>query len=257
MPHSINATTEPRDGSVFQSMLDVLLPPRCVLCYQPVQGHVALCGTCWEGLSFIDGPICQRTGTPLPYDLGPETVSLNAMMRPPAYDCARAALIYDGAARLLIRRFKFHDRLELRQLLLPFMLRAGADFWPDADVIMPVPLHWTRLLMRRYNQSAELARGLSKHTQIPMQVNWLRRVKRTRQQIGLTRPMRKQNLQGAFAIAPRHRAKLKDKHVVLVDDVLTTGATVEACAKICRRAGVAKISVLTAARVVMPEIVHI
>ena len=234
-----------------------LLPPRCAMCAVTVTRAPALCGSCWEGLTFIEGPVCARTGAPLPYDLGPQTVSLGAMIRPPAYDVARAALSYDATARELIKKLKFANRPELAAMMVPWMYRAGRDILEDADCLLPVPLHWTRLLARRYNQSAELGRGLARLGNVALRVDVLKRVKRTRQQVGLTRPMRKKNLQGAFAVAKSRRAVVTDRHVVLVDDVLTTGATVEACAKVLRRAGAAKVSVLTVARVVMPERVHI
>lgn len=243
--------------NILAEIADFLLPPRCALCGVTVVQAPALCGACWEGLVFIDGPVCARTGAPLPYDLGPQTVSLGAMMRSPAYDVARAAVSYDASARDLIRKLKFNNRLELAAFMVPWMVRAGAHILRDADYLVPVPLHWTRLLSRRYNQSAELARHIARLARVPMRVDMLKRIKRTRQQYGLTRAMRRRNLQGAFAVPKAQRLMLADQHVVLVDDVLTTGATVEACAKVLRRAGAAKVSVLTVARVVMPERVHI
>ncbi len=244
-------------NSFWVPLLDFLLPPRCANCGVLVTSMPTLCGTCWEGLTFINNPVCRRTGAPLPYDLGTETVSLNAMLRPPAYDQARAAMTYDATARLLIRKLKFNNRLDLAPLMASWLIRIGAAILKDADFIHPVPLHWSRLLRRRYNHSAELARYLSKHANVPMHVNVLKRVKRTRQQIGLTRAMRKKNLRGAFGVMAKNKPLVIDKHIVLIDDVLTTGATAEACARTLRRAGAAKVSVLTVARVVMPEIVHI
>jgi len=255
MTPRLNMTKDTR--TLFTELVNFLLPPRCTLCGVTVARAPALCGSCWEGLTFIDGPVCYRTGAPLPYDLGPQTVSLGAMMYPPAYDAARAAVSYDAAARDLIRKLKFSNRPELAALLVPWMVRAGRPILKDADYLVPVPLHWSRLLARRYNQSAELARRLALLAGVPMRVDLLKRVKRTRQQVGLTRPMRRKNLQGAFAVPQNRKVSVIDKHMVLVDDVLTTGATVEACAKVLRRAGAAKVSVLTAARVVMPERVHI
>ncbi|MDD9798531.1 MAG: ComF family protein [Alphaproteobacteria bacterium] len=237
--------------------LDFFLPPRCATCDIVLARAPALCGQCWSKLDFIDGPICNRTGAPLPFDLGPQTISLNAMRHPPAYHHARAALYYTDTARVLIRRFKFHDRPELANLMVPWLLRAGEKLLAHADIIMPVPLHWTRLFGRRFNQSAELARKLADLTGIDMQVEWLRRTRRTPQQIGLTRADRRKNLRGAFTVPKKYYRFLRGKQVVLIDDVMTTGATVEACAKVLRRVGVAQINVLTVARVVLPETVHI
>lgn len=241
----------------FQAGLDVLLPSRCEVCTAELAEDMVLCGACWQALYFIDGPICYRTGAPLPFTLGPETVSLAAMMKPPRYDRARAAVHYKETARMLVHRLKFHDRPEVAALLVSYMMRAGADLLAENPIIVPVPLHFSRLLRRRYNQSAELARRLAKTTQCAYNPRLLRRVKRTSPQVGLTRVMRRDNLRGAFSVATDSKNDIKNKKVLLIDDVMTTGATVEACATVLRRAGAAKVDVLTFARVVMSEIVHI
>lgn len=244
--------------------LDVLLPPRCVACAEELAADNGLCGLCWQGLDLIDGPLCYHTGVPLPFSLGDaaaDTVSLGAMMRPPRYDRARAAVYYQNTARGLVNRLKFYDMPEVANFLVPLMQRAGADILADASakttVILPVPLHFTRLLHRRYNQSAELARRLAALTDLPYEPRLLKRGRRTSQQIGLTRAKRRDNLRGAFFVTEKGKNAIAGKQVLLIDDVMTTGATVEACAKALRRAGAAKIDVLTFARVVMPQRVHI
>ena len=194
---------------------------------------------------------------PPPFDLGPQSVSLSAMRFPPAYDRARSALIYNGTARQLIHRFKFHNRPEIAALLAPWLQASGKDLLHDADYLIPVPLHLFRLVSRRYNQSAELARRLSQLSGVPMKVEWLRRVKKTSQQVGMTRDMRQKNLKGAFEVIPNKVAALEGKKVVLIDDVITTGSTVTACAKTLRKVWVALIDVLSVARVVMHESVAV
>ena len=153
------------------------------------------------------------------------------MRFPPAYDRARSALIYNGTARQLIHRFKFHNRPEIATLLATWLQASGKDLLHDADYLIPVPLHLFRLVSRRYNQSAELARRLSQLSGVPMKVEWLRRVKKTSQQVGKTRDMRQKNLKGAFEVIPNKVAALEGKKVVLIDDVITTGSTVTAYAK--------------------------
>ena len=172
----------------------------------------ALCPTCWKDLHFINSPICARTGVPPPFDLGPQSVSLSAMRFPPAYD---SALIYNGTARQLIHRFKFHNRPEIAALLAPWLQASGKDLLHDADYLIPVPLHLFRLVSRRYNQSAELARRLSQLSGVPMKVEWLRRVKKTSQQVGMTRDMRQKNLKGAFEVIPNKVAALEGKKLFL------------------------------------------
>ncbi len=235
--------------------LDTLLPPRCQACANLVARDKALCGVCWQGLSLIDAPICDRTGAPLPFALGDKTVSLAAMHHPPKYDRARAAVHYKETGRVLVHRLKFHDMPEMADFLVGYMMRAGADVLADKPLILPVPLHFTRLWKRRYNQSAELARRLARRAGLDYAPHILRRVKPTKAQIGLTRAKRRNNLRGAFAV--RGKNAIVGKQVLLIDDVMTTGATAEACAMVLRRAGAAKIDVLTFARVVRPEIVSI
>ena len=240
-----------------ECVVDFLLPHRCSVCMAELATAQALCPTCWKDLHFIKSPICARTCVPLPFDLGPQSVSLSAMRFPPAYDRARSALIYNGTARQLIHRFKFHNRPEIAALLAPWLQASGKDLLHDADYLIPVPLHLFRLVSRRYNQSAELARRLSQLSGAPMKVEWLRRVKKTSQQVGMTRDMRQKNLKGAFEVIPNKVAALEGKKVVLIDDVITTGSTVTACAKTLRKVGVARIDVLSVARVVMHESVEV
>jgi len=170
-------------------------------------------------------------------DLGAKTISLAARIRPPPYRMARAAFAYDGSAADLIKRFKFSDRPDLAKFLAPHMARAGQEINDPEAVYVPVPLHHWRLLARRFNQSAELCRALSVLTHYPMLLNVLLRIRPTRQQIGLNREGRRRNLSGAFAIAPKRAALIRDKPVILVDDVLTTGATIEACSRTLLKAG--------------------
>ena len=240
-----------------EQLADFLLPRRYSVCMTELATAPALCLTCWMDLHFIQSPICARTGVPLPFDLGPESVSLSAMRFPPAYDRARSALIYNGTARQLIHKFKFHNRPEIADLLTPWLETCGQDLLKDADYLIPVPLHLFRIVSRRYNQSAELARALSKSSGVPMKVEWLRRVKKTSQQVGMTRDMRRKNLKGAFEVKPNKVHALEGKNVILIDDVITTGSTLTACAKTLRKAGVARIDVLSVARVVMHETVAV
>lgn len=245
----------------WQELIDYLVPPSCPLCRTPLQVHNSLCGKCWREIDFITAPYCYRTGVPLPYEAGQnvphKTISLPALLYPPPYERARAALYYEGAAPLLIRALKFYDRPEIATLLAQWMARAGQEFWQQSahenTWIMPVPLHPRRLLWRRYNQAAELCRALAGYHDIPILFDGLVRVRPTRRQVGLTRTRRMRNLGRAFAIRPSIKDSLYGARVILIDDVITTGTTIEACAKILRRAGVAQIDVLAAARVVLPE----
>lgn len=238
--------------------LDWLLPPLCLACRSPVGAHGALCPSCWRRVAFISAPVCDRLGTPLPFDLGPGALSPAAIARPPAFDRARAAFRFDDVGRALIHGLKYGDRLEIAGPLAGWMARAGREVLADADALIPVPLHWTRLVMRRFNQAAELTRHLSALTGIANEPLLLRRARRTAHQVGLTRAQRLDNVAGAFRVAEDRKAWIGGRRLVLVDDVFTTGATIEACARVLRRAGAARIDVLTAARVVDgPFAIHI
>jgi ComF family protein len=243
--------------------LDALLPPQCLACGELVGEPGALCGPCWGGLNFIAAPLCKSCGRPFEFDpsggasftngANDETVCGACIARPPLFSAARSALAYDDASRRLILGFKRADRTHAAPAFARWMARAGAPLLADADIVAPVPLHWSRLLARRYNQSALLANALAKQTGKTALPDLLRRRRRTPSQGGLGRLARFRNVAGAFSVAPRHRTALADRKVLLIDDVLTTGATVEACAKVLLRAGAAQVSVLTLARVLRPE----
>lgn len=233
-----------------RQVLDWLLPPLCLACRNPVGDHGALCPACWSKVDYIEAPVCDRLGTPMPFDLGPGALSPAAIANPPAFDRARAAFRFDTVGRALIHGLKYGDRLEIAPALAGWMARAGREILADADALVPVPLHWSRLLRRRFNQAAELTRHLSERTGIANEALVLKRRRRTLHQVGLTRAQRLDNVAGAFAVEPERRGWVTGMKLVLVDDVLTTGATIEACARVLRRAGAARIDVLTAARVV-------
>ena len=163
---------------------------------------------------------------------------------------ARAGAIYDDGSRSLILAFKLGDRTEAAAALARWLLRAGEDLLADADLIVPVPLHRWRLWRRRFNQSAMLALALARESGVEAAVDLLVRRRATRTQRGLSAGERRRNVAGAFALRPGHAERVREARVVLVDDVLTTGATVEEAARVLRRAGAARIDVLTLARVV-------
>ena len=189
----------------------------------------------------------------MPIDLGEETISPLARAQPPPYDQARAVFAYKDSGAAVIKRMKFGDRPELVQLLAQLIYSRLPHMLPRYALLLPEPLHRRRLLWRRFNQSAELCRHIGELSGQSMALEAVSRIRPTRQQIGLTRAGRKRNLRGAFAVPDSQKHRLKGRAVVIVDDVLTTGATVEAMARILRRAGAAPINVVTAARVVLPE----
>jgi len=232
------------------AVLDVALPPVCAACREPLGDGDGLCASCWSRLSFIAPPFCPRLGIPFVYDPGPGLLSMEAIAAPPSYDRARAAVRYDDIARDLVHALKYGDRLDLAPVMGRWMARAGAELLDGAEALVPVPLHWRRQWARRVNQSAALAAGIGRIAGVGVVTGALRRARATPQQVGLSKTERAANVQGAFRVAPERRAEIEGRRLVLVDDVLTSGATVEACAKALLRAGAAHVDVLVFARVV-------
>jgi ComF family protein len=230
--------------------LDAALPPLCPCCRDPLGEGAGLCAACWAKLAFIEPPYCARLGIPFAYDPGPGLISIEAIANPPAYDRARAAVRYDDIARHLVHAFKYGDRLDLTPMLGRWMARAGRELTAEADALVPVPLHWRRLWARRFNQSAALAGAVSQLTSVPVLHEALKRVRSTAQQVGLDKTERAINVQGAFRVAPEHKAEIAGRRLILVDDVLTSGATTDACARALLRAGAGHVDVLVFARVV-------
>lgn len=232
------------------SAIGVVYPPSCVACHAATDTAQALCPQCWAGIGFIERPYCERLGTPFAVDLGSGLLSPAAIADPPVFARARAVCRFEGTARELVHRLKYDDRLELSLTLGRMMTQAGRELLGESGLIVPVPLHRTRLWSRRFNQAAALADTVSKLSGVAHAPHLLERVKRTRQQVGLTKAQRADNLQGAFRVPDAARPLLEGRSILLIDDVLTTGSTVNASARALLRAGAAQVDVLTFARVV-------
>jgi ComF family protein len=238
-------------GAVLRAALDLALPPLCASCREPVEGR-GLCPSCWSKLSFITRPYCERLGIPFAYDPGPGILSMEAIADPPAYNRGRAAVRFDEISRALVHSLKYGDRLDLAPMMGRWMSHAGREILSGAEALVPVPLHWRRLWARRFNQSAMLAAAISAESGVPVAAAALKRVKATAQQVGLSRSERASNVQGAFKVPEESKGAVAGRRLVLVDDVLTSGATVDGCARALNRAGAANVDVLIFARVADP-----
>jgi ComF family protein len=233
------------------ALLDLLLPPRCLGCGTTVSAAGTLCAPCWRGITFLGAPCCDGCGLPFEFELGAPALCGACARAHPPFDRARAAMRYDDASRKLILAFKHGDRLHLAPAFGTWLKRAGAELIAAADLAVPVPLHWTRLFARRYNQAAVLAHAIHAAGGPPVGADWLIRRRRTPSQGKRNAAQRLLNVRGAFAVKPGRA--VKGKRVLLIDDVFTTGATVGECARILRRAGAAGVDVLTLARTVRQE----
>jgi ComF family protein len=231
---------------IGRAVVDGVLPPRCLACGLIVDEPDALCGPCWAAMTFFAPPWCAMCGLPFPHPMGENAVCADCARDRPSWDRARAVLRYDKHSRGLVLALKHGDHTHLARALGGWMRRAGAEVLDGADLILPVPLHWTRLFARRYNQAGLLAQAIRAAGGPPVAPDWLVRRRRTPSQGRLGAAARTRNVRGAFVLRPGR--SIRGKRVVIIDDVLTTGATVEECARVLRRSGAEFVGVLTLAR---------
>ena len=236
-------------GKAFGWAASILFPPTCPGCRKLIAEPGTLCGNCWPKLRFLERPWCPVMGTPFAHDMGEGFLSAEAIANPPPFARARAAVAYSGIARRMVQGLKYNDATGLASWMARWMLRAGGEVIADADLVVPVPLHWRRFVKRRFNQSAELARAVARLSGKPFEPLAVTRVRGTRQQVGLGQSQREDNVRGAFKVLSQHDILVRGRRVLVVDDVYTTGATVFAMARSLKRSGAKAVDVLTFARV--------
>ena len=236
---------------IWTSVLSVFLPPRCIKCGRVLPGgDDGLCPDCFNEVSFISRPYCEKCGHPLDEEPANRKLYCASCLqnhRSP-FRLSRSAFRYDDGSKNLILSFKFMDKTENAKVLGRWLFNAGKDIWNQgADVLIPIPLHYTRLLRRRYNQSALLCHELSPLCGLPVEYTAVERHRKTRPQVEFSGHARIKNVKNAFRI--RHPERIRGKHIVLVDDVMTTGSTLKECALVLHKAGAASVDTLTVARV--------
>ncbi|WP_299619078.1 ComF family protein [uncultured Tateyamaria sp.] len=236
---------------LLQTAISAIYPPRCLGCGELVDSDFGLCGTCWAETEFVGDTACDICGTPLPgFDDGGDLTCDGCLKAPKQWDKGRAALIYSGMGRKLVLRLKHGDRQEIARPAATWMRTAVQPLLTENTLIAPVPLHWMRLAKRRYNQSALIARSLAEITGLDWCPDLLERTKRTVSLDGRRHAERAEILEDAIRINPKRRHRIIARPVLLVDDVLTTGATLNACAAACRTAGARDVCVSVLARAV-------
>lgn len=239
------------------AVVDAILPPRCLACGAETlagpYGPAAVCADCWRALTPIAPPLCECCGLPFPIPVDAEAARCGACLAdPPSFDRARAALLYDDASKRLVLSFKHGDATHAAPALAAWMAVAARSLVDSADVIVPVPLHRRRLLRRRYNQAALLALAIGRAQRKAVAVDLLRRVRATAAQGAHGRAGRFRNLRGAIAVRDGAAPGIAGRRILLIDDVLTTGATVGECARVLKRAGASAVDVAVIARVPGP-----
>ncbi len=234
----------------MQSALRLLFPPQCISCGEPTDADFGLCGACWRQTPFITGLACDRCGTPLPgEDEGRAEVCDDCLAIARPWDRGRAALVYRDNARRLVLALKHGDRLDLARPAAEWLLRAARPILREGMLSAPVPLHWTRLFRRRFNQSALLSRALAAAAGLDHCPDLLQRIRATHSQEGRGRAERFENMAEAIRVNPSRSAGLAGRPVLIVDDVMTSGATFAAAADALQAAGAASVSVVALARV--------
>jgi len=235
--------------NLFKSFVDFIFPSRCPYCGRPVNTSDTLCPECFHQINFITAPFCKICGKPFENqkDIGKDLVCPNCASQKHLMRFQRSAIIYDDFSKKAILAFKFSDKTHLSNLFAKWLYLAGSDiFEAGVNLIIPVPLSYQRLISRRYNQAALLALSLSKLTHIKTDVTLLRKIKHTKPQSSLNEKARLKNIKNAFVV--KNPTLIKDKRIVLIDDVTTTGATVIECAKVLIKAGAKSVDTLTVAR---------
>lgn len=232
----------------WRAAVDLVLPPRCLSCGLLVAEQGALCVSCWAGMTFVTDPLCDRCGLPFDHDPGGVMVCGACLRAEPPFERARAVLRYDEASRRLILGFKHADRTEAVSTFARWMAQAAGGLVADCDIIAPVPLHWRRLFKRRYNQAGILSQAVARNSGRPGIPDLMVRRRATPSQGRLSAEQRRRNVAGAFAVRPAHKAALQGKRLLLVDDVMTTGATVAACSRAALAAGARAVDVVVLAR---------
>ncbi|MEM6811459.1 MAG: ComF family protein [Pseudomonadota bacterium] len=237
-------------------LIDSLFPPRCPVSGDIVDQQGMIAPHIWSNLNFISDPHCEKCGFPFDFDLddiNDGRFCASCLKHPPIFEKSRSALVYDDGSRDILLGFKHGDQIHSVPTMLPWLLRAGQDICNQSDLIVPVPLHYTRLVKRRFNQAGLIAQAISKKIDKPCIIDVLKRDKATMTQGYLNMKERKKNVSGVFSVQQKYLNQIKGKNLLLVDDVYTTGATIEECTKILLKAGVQSVNVLTIARVVKAQ----
>jgi len=216
-------------------ILNTILPPRCSLCGQLTQSSQSLCADCFAELDFITPPLCQTCGLPLPPLVHGDLKCVRCLSQKSYFDTARACVLYNDISKKLIQNFKYYDHTELADILASLMARISDIDYKMFDLIIPIPIHTEKLKSRKYNQAALLAQKMGNILNLPVQLNLLVKITSTPAQAGLSFVQRQKNIKNSFNLNPKAATKLKGKNILLIDDVITTTATINEASRILKK----------------------
>ena len=243
-------TLQHQIAALTNRAIDTILPPRCVVTGEMVERQGMVSPKAWVSLDFIVEPFCDCCGFPFEYEVDEGSLCTSCLTHEPPFEQARAALKYNEASRDLILGFKHADKTHVVKAFMPWLERAAVGMIERANYIAPVPLHRSRLVSRRYNQSALIARAFGQHIDMPVILDALQRTRATASQGHLNAKERYKNVKRAFVVKKRRAEQVKGKSIILIDDVYTTGATAKECTKALLKVGAKEVFVLSLARVV-------
>ncbi len=242
---------------VIKPLINAVYPPICIHCHDRVNIPNSLCSACWGNIIWLDDNSCNICHFPFEntnnHALHPDFLCASCIAHPPDYDKARSVFLYNEASRKLVTQYKYGDKTHYAKTYSEWMLHTGQKLLDETDILCPVPLHWKRLLLRKYNQSALLTRHIAQQSHLPPLYRLLLKRKNNVPQASLTKKQRLSNAKGVFALNPRYYEQIQGKNITLIDDVTTTNATVNECAKILKKNGAAKVYVLTLAKTIEGE----
>jgi ComF family protein len=244
----------------LKSVIDLVLPPKCICGKKQTAENANICGECWLKIDFINSPMCQKCGDPFQFksdilendDNGlAELLCTNCLANPPSYELQRCVFNYNENSNFIITKFKYSDSTHSAKYLAKQLHNISKNFIDEIDLITSVPIHYKKLIKRKYNQSALLANELSKITKKPVNNFILKRIKNNKPQAGLPREERLKNVKGSFEVNPKALKKISGKNILIIDDVITTGATMRECTKVLQKNNVNKIYVLAVGRTLL------
>lgn len=237
----------------FVKIINLIFPPKCILCGKIIEEYDTLCPKCWEKVEFIQKPFCNKCSTPLQVKISDEDLCANCLKEMPLYIKSRSAIVYNEESAKIIFKFKFYDDLHTKKFIAKNMLKASQDIINNIDVLIPIPLHKKRLIHRKYNQALILANEIGQLSNKKVIYNFLKKKQNTTPQAKLTGIERTKNIKDKFCINPKYLKDIsnyKNLNFAIIDDVMTTGSTINECVKVLNKAGIKNVYAITFAKTV-------